>query len=195
MIHGSLNNGWSCSQSWKGHFWNVPVSLHLISPFAYNKVNLKRVGSAAGGEGRCRESAPLQLSSLSQVVEWWVRLSHGKFQTVAALKTRRFWSGIILGLSCSHFTLIILTVRKHRKQWHTKFSVGLFWFFFSNNFVLLIRFWLAKTRLVFVLVRFLWVPEELSRQLKRKANNHMYLLWCFKFQGRGLDASRPLTWV
>lgn len=116
---------------------------------------------------------------------------------LGALKTRRFWSGIILGLilglSCSHFTLIMLTVRKHRKQWHTKFNVGLG--FFSNNFVLLTRLWLAKTRLVFVLVRFLWAPEELSRQLMRKANNHMYLLWCFKFQGRGLDASRPLTWV
>ena len=129
MINHFLNNGWSCSVSWKGHFWNVSVSLHFISSFAYKEVNLAWVRSAAGGEGSCRVDALHSHVAFTTSWSGRMRVSHtsrDKFKTVVALKTGRFWAGIILVLLSSHYTLIVVT---DRKQWCTKLKVWGFFFF------------------------------------------------------------------
>lgn len=55
----------------KDVFEMVSVSLHFISPFAYNKGNSESVGGDAGGEGSRRGSAPVQRCSLHHAMEWW----------------------------------------------------------------------------------------------------------------------------
>lgn len=177
MINVLLNNGWSCCLPWKGNFWNICFILLYLSiciqqsePWVHRRCCWRW--------GQCRQDAYAELCSHYNNMEHWNSSpsSHSKFKAAGDWNTE-VWTGIILDLFCSDFTLL----------WSQKPVVYSIWSMFPCGVLLLV---VSSWQISLSSRGIIWTACEKSYW------SYLFIvMFCISGkQGRGPGAARPLTW-